>query len=180
VRKTLQWGKHTLTIETGEIARQSDGAVMVNMDDTVVLVTACYTHSVREGIDFLPLTGHQIDGFQNARHRQLLEMELLAHDLIAAGQDPHPAVGQDLEIGLGLKTDLVHDLIGTQTAVQDPEIVAVEPFEIVGQLGAVIHPRDLSMLLDQFPMRAHGTARDYCVWISPVHFQREAIRRHGR
>ncbi|MCE2945502.1 MAG: hypothetical protein LXA50_00350, partial [Betaproteobacteria bacterium] len=51
VRKTLQWGKHTLTIETGEIARQADGAVMVNMDDTVVLVTVVGKRQADPGKD---------------------------------------------------------------------------------------------------------------------------------
>ena len=37
VSKTFQWGQHTVTMETGEIARQSGGAVLVNIDDTVVL-----------------------------------------------------------------------------------------------------------------------------------------------
>ena len=39
VTKTFQWGQHTVTLETGEIARQSTGAVMCSMDDTVVLAT---------------------------------------------------------------------------------------------------------------------------------------------
>ncbi|MFN7752018.1 MAG: polyribonucleotide nucleotidyltransferase [Pseudomonadota bacterium] len=56
VRKTLQWGRHTLTLETGEIARQSDGAVMVNMDDTVVLVTVVGKRQADPGKDFFPLT----------------------------------------------------------------------------------------------------------------------------
>ena len=37
VTKTFQWGQHTVTMETGEVARQAGGAVLVNMDDTVVL-----------------------------------------------------------------------------------------------------------------------------------------------
>ena len=40
VTKTFQWGQHTVTLETGEIARQSTGAVMVSMNDTVVPVAA--------------------------------------------------------------------------------------------------------------------------------------------
>jgi polyribonucleotide nucleotidyltransferase len=56
VRKTLQWGRHTLTLETGEIARQADGAVMVNMDDTVVLVTVVGKRQADPGKDFFPLT----------------------------------------------------------------------------------------------------------------------------
>ena len=39
VTKTFQWGQHTVTMETGEVARQSGGAVLVNIDDTVVLAT---------------------------------------------------------------------------------------------------------------------------------------------
>ncbi|NBX54198.1 MAG: hypothetical protein EBT70_03870, partial [Betaproteobacteria bacterium] len=39
VTKSFQWGQHTVTIETGEIARQATGAVLVNIDDTVVLAT---------------------------------------------------------------------------------------------------------------------------------------------
>ena len=56
VRKTLQWGRHTLTLETGEIARQADGAVLVNMDDTVVLVTVVGKRQADPGKDFFPLT----------------------------------------------------------------------------------------------------------------------------
>jgi polyribonucleotide nucleotidyltransferase len=39
VSKTFQWGQHTVTMETGEIARQSGGAVLLDMDGTVVLAT---------------------------------------------------------------------------------------------------------------------------------------------
>ncbi|MFZ5473995.1 MAG: polyribonucleotide nucleotidyltransferase, partial [Pseudomonadota bacterium] len=56
VKKTFQYGRHQVTLETGEIARQADGAVMVNMDDTVVLVTAVAKTEVKPGQDFFPLT----------------------------------------------------------------------------------------------------------------------------
>ncbi|MCU0841659.1 MAG: polyribonucleotide nucleotidyltransferase, partial [Thiobacillaceae bacterium] len=56
VKKTFQYGRHTVTLETGEIARQADGAVMVNMDDTVVLVTVVAKTEVKPGQDFFPLT----------------------------------------------------------------------------------------------------------------------------
>ena len=49
-------GGHPLTLETGRLARQANGAVVVRYGDTMVLVTACYAPSEREGIDFLPLT----------------------------------------------------------------------------------------------------------------------------
>ena len=56
LKKTFQYGSHTVTLETGEIARQASGAVMVNMADTVVLVTAVGARSAVEGRDFFPLT----------------------------------------------------------------------------------------------------------------------------
>ncbi len=54
--KTFQYGQHQVTLETGEIARQAGGAVMVNMDDTVVLVTVVAKNEVKPGQDFFPLT----------------------------------------------------------------------------------------------------------------------------
>lgn len=56
VTKTIQYGAHELTLETGEIARQADGAVMVSYGDTVVLVTVVGRHDVKAGQDFFPLT----------------------------------------------------------------------------------------------------------------------------
>ncbi len=56
VKKTIQYGAHELTLETGEIARQADGAVMVSYGDTVVLVTVVGRHDVKAGQDFFPLT----------------------------------------------------------------------------------------------------------------------------
>jgi polyribonucleotide nucleotidyltransferase len=56
VKKTLTWGSHRLTLETGEIARQATGAVLVSMEDTVVLVTVVGAKHAAAGKDFLPLT----------------------------------------------------------------------------------------------------------------------------
>jgi polyribonucleotide nucleotidyltransferase len=56
VRKSIPYGRHTLTIETGEIARQAHGAVIVNLDDTVVLVTVVGRKEVKPDQDFFPLT----------------------------------------------------------------------------------------------------------------------------
>jgi polyribonucleotide nucleotidyltransferase len=55
-KRDLSLGSQTLSIETGRLAKQADGAVIVRMGDTMVLVTACHSSSPREGIDFLPLT----------------------------------------------------------------------------------------------------------------------------
>ena len=56
VTKTFQWGQHTVTMETGEIARQSTGAVLLDMDGTVVLATVVAKTEGKPGQDFFPLT----------------------------------------------------------------------------------------------------------------------------
>jgi polyribonucleotide nucleotidyltransferase len=55
-KRDLSLGSQALSIETGRLAKQADGSVVVRMGDTMVLVTACHSSSPREGIDFLPLT----------------------------------------------------------------------------------------------------------------------------
>ena len=61
VSKSFQYGPHTVTIETGEMARQADGAVKVSMGDTTVLVTAVGEHTPRAGRDFFPLTVNYVE-----------------------------------------------------------------------------------------------------------------------
>jgi polyribonucleotide nucleotidyltransferase len=56
IKKSITYGNHKLTLETGEIARQAHGAVMVTMDDTVVLVTVVGARNAKQGQDFFPLT----------------------------------------------------------------------------------------------------------------------------
>ncbi len=65
-KKTIQWGQHTLTLETGEVARQASGAVMVTMDDTVVLATVVGQKSAKPGQDFFPLTVDYVEKFYAA------------------------------------------------------------------------------------------------------------------
>ena len=54
--RDISVGGRTISLETGRLAKQADGAVLVRSGDTVVLVTACAAANPREGIDFLPLT----------------------------------------------------------------------------------------------------------------------------
>ena len=61
VTKTFQWGPHTVVLETGEIARQSSGAVIVNIEDTVILATVVGAKSAKAGQDFFPLTVDYIE-----------------------------------------------------------------------------------------------------------------------
>lgn len=56
VTKSFQYGRHTVTLETGEVARQASGAVLVSVEDTVVLVSVVGSKNVKPGQDFFPLT----------------------------------------------------------------------------------------------------------------------------
>jgi len=56
IKKSFSYGAHTVTLEAGEIARQAGGAVIVNMDDTVVLATVVGAKQAKPGQDFFPLT----------------------------------------------------------------------------------------------------------------------------
>jgi polyribonucleotide nucleotidyltransferase len=61
VSKSFPYGPHTVTIDTGEIARQAEGAVRVTMGDTVVLVTVCAQQTAVAGRDFFPLTVNYVE-----------------------------------------------------------------------------------------------------------------------
>ena len=61
VTKTFQWGQHSVTLETGEIARQAGGAVIVNVDDTMILATVVAAKNAKPGQDFFPLTVDYIE-----------------------------------------------------------------------------------------------------------------------
>lgn len=62
-KKSMEWGGRTLTLETGRLARQSDGAVLVTYGDTMVLCTVCAAKSPKPDIDFFPLTVHYIEKY---------------------------------------------------------------------------------------------------------------------
>ena len=63
---SIEWGGKTLTLETGQIARQADGAVLATYGETVVLCAVTAAKSVREGQDFFPLTVHYQEKFSAA------------------------------------------------------------------------------------------------------------------
>ena len=65
-KKTFKWGQHTVTMETGEVARQATGAVVLNMDDTVVLATVVAAKNPKPGQDFFPLTVDYVEKFYAA------------------------------------------------------------------------------------------------------------------
>jgi polyribonucleotide nucleotidyltransferase len=61
VTKTFQWGSHTVRLETGEIARQASGAVIVDIEGTVILATVAASKNPKPGQDFFPLTVDYIE-----------------------------------------------------------------------------------------------------------------------
>jgi len=61
ITKTFQWGQHTVKMETGEVARQASGAVLLDMDGTVVLATVVGSKNAKAGQDFFPLTVDYIE-----------------------------------------------------------------------------------------------------------------------
>ncbi len=88
---TTQWGDKTLTLETGRVARQADGAVLATLGETVVLCAVTAAKSVKEGQDFFPLTVHYQEKFSAAgripggffkRERGATEKETLTSRLI--------------------------------------------------------------------------------------------------
>jgi polyribonucleotide nucleotidyltransferase len=90
-KQSIEWGGRTLTLETGRIARQADGAVLATYGETVVLCAVTAAKSVKEGQDFFPLTVHYQEKFSAAgripggffkRERGATEHETLTSRLI--------------------------------------------------------------------------------------------------
>lgn len=126
-RVELDWGGRTLTLETGKVARQADGAVMASYGATTVLATAVAAHSPREGVDFLPLTvdyqekyyaAGRIPGGYFKREGRPTEKETLVSRLIDRPIRPLFADGWRNETQV-IVTTLSHDL------ENDPDILAM-------------------------------------------------------
>ncbi|HBV00158.1 MAG TPA: polyribonucleotide nucleotidyltransferase, partial [Thalassospira lucentensis] len=127
VRKEMQWGNATLTLETGKIARQADGAVKVTYGETVVLCTAVGAKQPRPDVDFFPLTVNyqekafaagKIPGGFFKREGRPSEKETLVSRLIDRPIRPlfHPLYRNDTQI---VCTVLSHDM------EHDPDVVAM-------------------------------------------------------
>ncbi|WP_020590563.1 polyribonucleotide nucleotidyltransferase [Kiloniella laminariae] len=125
--KEIEWGGRTLKFETGQIARQADGAVMVTYGDTVVLCTAVGARDVKPGQDFFPLTVNyqektyaagKIPGGFFKREARPSEKETLVSRLIDRPLRPLFADGYLNETQV-ICTVVSHDL------ENDPDIVAM-------------------------------------------------------
>ncbi|MCU0895416.1 MAG: polyribonucleotide nucleotidyltransferase [Rhodospirillales bacterium] len=126
-RKEIQWGGRALTLESGKIARQADGAVLVTYGETKVLCTVVYEKAPKPGLDFFPLSVHyqektfaagKIPGGFFKREGRPAEKEVLSSRLIDRPIRPLFAKGYRNETQI-ICTVLSHDL------ENDPDIVAM-------------------------------------------------------
>jgi polyribonucleotide nucleotidyltransferase len=126
-RKEMEWGGRTLTLETGKIARQADGAVMATYGGTTVLCTVVGAKEPKAGVDFVPLTVHyqektfaagKIPGGYFKREGKPTEKEVLTSRLIDRPIRPLFAEGFYNEVQV-IATVLSHDL------ENDPDVVAM-------------------------------------------------------
>ena len=126
-RKTIEWAGRTLTLETGRIARQADGAVLATYGETTVLAAVTAAKSPKPGIDFFPLTVHyqektfaagKIPGGYFKREGRPTEKETLVSRLIDRPIRPLFVKGFKNEVQV-VCTVLSHDL------ENDPDIVAM-------------------------------------------------------
>jgi polyribonucleotide nucleotidyltransferase len=126
-RREIALGARTLSIETGKLAKQADGAVIVRQGDTVVIVTACHAATAREGIDFLPLTvdyreytyaSGRIPGGFFKREGKPAEKEVLTSRLIDRPLRPLFPAGWNYE------TQIVSLLISADTE-NDSDVLAI-------------------------------------------------------
>ncbi|MEL7205274.1 MAG: polyribonucleotide nucleotidyltransferase, partial [Pseudomonadota bacterium] len=127
VKKSMQWGEETLTLETGKVARQADGTVIATLGETTVMAAVTFAKTPREGQDFFPLTVHYQEKYYAAgkvpggffkREARPTEKETLTARLIDRPIRPLFVDGFKNEV-LVMCTVLSHDL------VNDPDIVAM-------------------------------------------------------
>jgi len=147
-RVEMPLGRHTLSIETGRMAKQADGAVLVRLGDTVVLATACAQKEPRVGVDFLPLTvdyrennyaSGKIPGGFFKREGRPNEKEVLTSRMIDRPLRPLFPEGYACEtqvIGLLLSADLENDsdtlaITGASTALYISDIPFDNPIAAV-------------------------------------------------
>jgi polyribonucleotide nucleotidyltransferase len=178
-RKELMWGGRKLTLETGRIARQADGAVLATYGDTMVLCTAVGAKQPKPGVDFFPLTVNyqektfaagKIPGGFFKREGRPTEKEVLTSRLIDRPIRPlfHPAYRNETQV---ICTTLSHDL------ENDPDIVAmvgasaaltISGIPFMGPIGAarvgyvdgqyVLNPKAEQLAQSQLDLVVAGTS----------------------
>ena len=196
VRKEIEWGGRTLTIETGRIARQADGAVLVSYGESSVLCTAVGQQKPKEGIDFFPLTVHyqektyaagKIPGGFFKREGRPTEKEVLTSRLIDRPIRPlfHKSYRNETQI---ICTTVSHDL------ENDPDIAAligasaaltISGLPFMGPIGAarvgyvdgeyVLNPTADQLAESELDLIVAGTAEGVLMVESEAHELSEEI-----
>ncbi|EET49856.1 polyribonucleotide nucleotidyltransferase [Thalassobium sp. R2A62] len=127
VKKSVEWGEETLTLETGKVARQADGSVIATYGETSVMANVTFAKKQKPGQDFFPLTVHYNEKYYAAgkvpggffkREARPTEKETLTSRLIDRPIRPLFVPGFKNEV-LVICTVLSHDL------VNDPDMVAM-------------------------------------------------------
>ncbi len=127
VKKSIQWGEETLSLETGKVARQADGSVIATLGETSVMANVTFARKQKPGQDFFPLTVHYQEKYYAAgkvpggffkREARPTEKETLTSRLIDRPIRPLFVPGFKNEV-LVMCTVLSHDL------VNDPDMVAM-------------------------------------------------------
>ena len=176
---SLEWAGRTLTIETGQVARQADGAVMVTYGDTVLLATAVFAKEAKPGQDFFPLTVNyqekyyasgRIPGGYFKREGRPTEKETLTSRLIDRPIRPLFVSGFKHEVQVVLTAvsyDLENDpdilgMIGASAAL----VLSGAPF--MGPIGAarvgykdgeyIINPSQMDLEESELDLVVAGTA----------------------
>ena len=147
VTKTFKWGNHTVKMETGEIARQAGGAVLLDMDGTVVLATVVGSKTAKAGQDFFPLTvdylektyaAGKIPGSFFKREAKPSEFETLTSRLIDRPIRPLFPEGFYNEVQVVIHTvSLNPDVIGDIPAlIATSAALAISGIPFAGPIGA--------------------------------------------
>ncbi|MDY0137572.1 MAG: polyribonucleotide nucleotidyltransferase [Thiomicrospira sp.] len=163
--KSFQYGQHLVTFETGEIARQADGAVIVGMGDTRVLVTVVAAKKANEGQDFFPLTVHyqekayaagKIPGGFLKRESRPSEAETLTSRLIDRPIRPLFPEGFMNEVQVIATVLALDPEVGTEVAAMlgTSAALAISGIPFNGPVGAaIVGYKDGEYLLN--PSRLH-------------------------
>ncbi|MGA8514270.1 MAG: polyribonucleotide nucleotidyltransferase [Burkholderiaceae bacterium] len=178
VTKTFQWGKHTVKMETGEIARQSGGAVLLDMDGTVVLATVVGSKTAKAGQDFFPLTvdylektyaAGKIPGSFFKREAKPSEFETLTSRLIDRPIRPLFPEGFYNEVQVVIHTvSLNPDVLGDIPAlIATSAALAISGIPFAGPIGAarvayingqyVLNPSNTELAESQMDLIVAGT-----------------------
>jgi polyribonucleotide nucleotidyltransferase len=178
VTKTFKWGNHTVKMETGEIARQAGGAVLLDMDGTVVLATVVGSKTAKAGQDFFPLTvdylektyaAGKIPGSFFKREAKPSEFETLTSRLIDRPIRPLFPEGFYNEVQVVIHTvSLNPDVLGDIPAlIATSAALAISGIPFAGPIGAarvayingqyVLNPSNTQLAESQMDLIVAGT-----------------------